>query len=105
MTSARPPSSTADLEWQKLNAETAQIAWKELQRFYAAGSVVVVDAALDLVDVAYQIAQDNAPQFKQWIAEGKIAAVADHQALAWYESDAVVWAVTVKPWVLIQDRT
>jgi hypothetical protein len=33
---------------------------------------------------------------------GQIARVSDAQALAWYESDADVWAVVVRPYVLVQ---
>ena len=91
-----------DLERAKLNAETAQIAWQELQRFFAAGAVIAVDPGLDLVEVAWQMSRDNKTQFEQWIADGRVAAVSDAQALAWFEADAAVWAVTVKPWVLVQ---
>lgn len=86
----------------KLNLETAQIAWKELQRFFAGGSALMVSADLDLVEVAFQMSEDNAAQIKRWVEEGKLAKVADAQAAAWFESDALVWAVVVSPWVLVQ---
>ncbi|MEI6545293.1 MAG: DUF2288 family protein [Methylococcales bacterium] len=31
-----------------------------------------------------------------------MALVSDQQALAWLEVDADVWAVVVKPWILVQ---
>ena len=34
---------------------------------------------------------------------GSIAPVADAQAKEWIGNDATVWAVVVKPWVLVQD--
>ena len=34
--------------------------------------------------------------------ERTIARVSDAQALAWYEADADVWAVVVRPYVLVQ---
>lgn len=46
----------------KLNLETAQIAWKELQRFFASGAALKVESDLDLVKVAFQVSEDNAAQ-------------------------------------------
>ena len=33
---------------QKINLETAQISWHELQRFFASGNAIAVDPTLDL---------------------------------------------------------
>lgn len=86
----------------KVNLETARIAWKELQRFFASGAAICVSADLDLVEVAYQISADNRVQVEQWMFAGKIAKVSDAQAQAWLDADAEVWAVVVSPWVLVQ---
>ena len=86
----------------KVNLETAQIAWKELQRFFASGAAVVVSAELDLVDVAFHISEDNKAQVEQWLLAGQISKVSDELAAAWLESDAIVWAVVVSPYVLVQ---
>ncbi len=87
---------------QQLNQETAQIYWRELQRFFASGNAIAVDASLDLTHVAAQIAADNATQLKQWMDAGLVDAVKDSQALQWYEANMLVWAVVIKPWVLVQ---
>ena len=84
--------------------QTAQIRWHELQTYYAHGSVVSVDAGLDLVEVAVQLGMDNADRFRAWIEAGQVAPVSDSQALAWYEGDETVWAVVAVPWVLVQWR-
>jgi hypothetical protein len=86
----------------KVNLETAQIAWKELQRYFAGGVALAVAAELDLVEVAYQMSQDNAAQIRQWIAAGKFGKVADEQAKCWLAADEILWAVVVSPWVLVQ---
>ena len=88
---------------QELHAETAKIAWSELQRFFAAGKAIYVSAQLDLVEVALQISNDNSELVRQWMDNGSIAPVADAQAKEWIGNDATVWAVVVKPWVLVQD--
>ena len=91
-----------DLALRQVNLETAQIAWKELQRFFAAGVALTVAADLDLVEVALQMSADNAAQIQQWMQDGKLSKVSDQQAAAWFEADAMVWAVVVRPWVLVQ---
>lgn len=96
-------SSTNQTELeQQLNLETAQIRWHELQRFFASGNAITVDASLDLTHVAAQIVADNASQIKHWMDAGLVDAVKDAQAKTWYEQDALVWAVVIKPWVLVQ---
>jgi len=84
--------------------QTARIKWRELQTWYASGSVISVDGELDLVDVAVQLGMDNTARFEQWIAAGSIVRVTDDQALAWFEADQELWAVVAPPWVLVQQR-
>ena len=87
----------------EIHSETSKIAWSELQRFFAAGNAIFVSVDLDLVEVALQVSNDNSIIVKQWMDEGKVAPVSDDQARYWFDSDATVWAVVVKPWVLVQD--
>lgn len=87
---------------QKINLETAQIHWHELQRFFASGNAIAVDPTLDLTHVAAQIVADNAAQIKEWMDTGLVDFVKDAQAQIWYEQNALVWAVVIKPWVLLQ---
>lgn len=87
----------------KVNMETSRIYWKELQRFFATGVAIQVSETLDLVNVALQVHEDNKSQFEAWLMSGLIAKVTDQQALTWISEDAVVWAVVVSPWVLVQE--
>jgi hypothetical protein len=98
---------TGDSDREKLLLEeylkqTARIHWHDLQTYYAGGSVIRVSTPLDLVNVAVQLGMDNTDQFQQWIAEGVIAPVAESEALAWYDSNTLLWAVVASPWVLVQ---
>jgi hypothetical protein len=86
----------------KMNLETSRIAWREMQRFFASGAAIYVSPGLDLVEVAYQISEDNKEVVLNWMGTGQIARVSDEQALAWFEADADVWAVVVSPYVLVQ---
>ncbi len=95
-------SNRCDIAREKVNLETAQIAWKELQRFFAASTAVFVAPELDLVDVAYQFSIDNKDQVALWMQNHQVALVSDQQASDWFAADADVWAVVVKPWILVQ---
>jgi hypothetical protein len=93
-----------DLMREKLNLETSQVYWRELQRFFAKGEAVAVSVQLDLVEVAYQFSMDNKEQVAQWLTEATVGKVTDEQAQAWLAEDVMVWAVVVKPWLLVQLR-
>jgi hypothetical protein len=87
----------------KLNLETARAPWRELQTFFASGMVLNVKSGLDLLLVGEQLAADNAPLVKEWLDSGSVAQVSDEQALAWFESDAELWTLVIKPWILVQE--
>lgn len=88
---------------EKILLETSKIPWKELQRFFAAGKAVYIAPDLDLVNVATQFTNDNSTQVQQWMGNAKITMVSDIQAKQWHATNASVWAVVIKPWVLIQE--
>jgi len=71
--------------------------------FFASGAAVFVDTALDLVEVAYAFSIDDKQQVSQWMMAQQVALVSDQQARDWLSHDAQVWAVVVKPWILVQD--
>ncbi len=87
---------------QQIVGETSKIAWKELQYFFASGMAVFVSDELDLVDVASCFVDDNKTIVEKWMQEKQVMAVPDDQARDWYNNNAMVWAVVVKPWVLVQ---
>lgn len=91
-----------ELKRAKINSETAKIPWLELQRFFAAGKVMQVSAELDLVDVAYALEQDEVERVEQWTRRNQMGPVTGDQARAWVDSEALLWSVVVKPWVLVQ---
>ncbi len=92
-----------DLSKAKVNLETSKIPWQELQRFFASGLAIFIDKQLDLVEVACHFADDDKIQVQKWLEEKKIHPVSDDQARFWLEQDSDVWAVVVKPWILVQE--
>ncbi len=89
----------------KLNLETAQMPWREMQRYFASGAALFVAPELDLVETAYQMSKDNAAQISLWMAANQFGKVSDEQAKLWWDRDAQLWAVVVSPWVLVQPVT
>ena len=87
----------------RLNRETAKIPWAELQRFYARGELILVDKAMDLIQVACQISLDNKEVLQQWLNQGQVTKANDQHALEWQERQPYLWAVVVAPWVLVQE--
>lgn len=85
-----------------MNRETARIAWHELARYFAGGRMIRVSSGLDLIEVASAVAEDDAGRVQNWMSTGRMAPVSDLEARSWHEADAVVWAVVVKPFVLVQ---
>lgn len=96
----RDSESTID---QDILGETAKIPWDELQVFFAAGKAIYVNAELDLIDVATQMSNDNAVTIEKWMQKNQIMHVPDDKAKNWHKDNATVWAVVVKPWVLVQE--
>ncbi|WP_347987180.1 DUF2288 domain-containing protein [Methylomonas sp. AM2-LC] len=93
---------TDQLDKTKVNLETSQIPWIELQRFFASGLAIAVCSELDLIEVAYQFSKDNKSIVAQWLKDKQIGHVSDQQAIDWLAQQRDVWAVVVKPWVLVQ---
>lgn len=87
---------------ESINLETAKIAWKDLEVYFAGGNVISVSSELDLTEVALQITKDDATSLKDWMSKGMIDVVTDDQAKNYADTEASVWAVVIKPWILIQ---
>ncbi|MFA6920673.1 MAG: DUF2288 domain-containing protein [Gallionella sp.] len=95
-------SSQQEIFRAKVNLETAQMPWRDMQRYFASGAALYVAPGLDLVEVAFQMSEDNAAMIQQWMGAGQFGKVTDEQARIWLETDAMLWAVVVSPWVLVQ---
>ena len=95
--------NNADSIINNLHLETAKIPWKDLQRFFAGGKVLLVDAKLDLLRVAAAMVQDDSDVVSDWIKQGVIKYPDDALAKEWFETDRLLWAVVLNPWVLVQE--
>lgn len=91
-----------ELEKAKIVGETAKAPWKELERFYAQGILILVDNSLDLVEVGFAISSDNTKTINQWMESSLLVRQFDQQAIEWANENADLWTVVIRPWVLIQ---
>lgn len=109
MTSPERPDEATDRAghsplYLKLLAETAKIAWPELERFFARGILLCVARDLDLVTVAAAVAEDDTTQVTQWLAAGLVQRMQAETAADFAARDPQLWAVVVSPWVCVQER-
>ena len=93
-----------ELLYAKITLETAQIPWKELERYFAAGKIIAVDDKMDMIQVATLMASDDVEAISALLEKKQIEKVTDEQARIWSDSDALLWAVVVRPWILVQQR-
>ena len=90
--------------YAKLLGETSTIEWQALQPFFAKGDLLWVDPALDLIEAAQAVTQDDAEKVAGWMASGVLGKMTEAQALDVLERDPQLWAVVVSPWVMVQER-
>lgn len=96
-------AATQDADLETLfNAQTGQATWAELERAFARGVLIRVDARLDLVKVACCVARDEASTLQDWMAAGQVAPVSVEEAQTWSGADTQFWAVVAAPFVLAQ---
>ncbi len=89
-------------EKAKIVAETAVVPWKDLEKFYPQGKLILVDETLNLVDVGYSISLDDATKIIEWMEQDLLVKEFDNQAKAWHNENADVWSVVINPWILVQ---
>lgn len=88
---------------QRFEKELAKISFQELQKFFAKGMMIIVSEQLDVIDVAMKLHRDDVKAIQQWIDEAKIVRAHDDHAKQWVENRVEFNAVTVAPWVLVQE--
>jgi len=87
---------------EKLNQETSTVRWTALSRFFAAGRVLSVTAGADLLVTAAALARDDSDAVRDWLESGRLQPVSDDEAHRWQREDALLWAVVIRPWILVQ---
>lgn len=86
----------------KLNGETAVVAWKEIERFFAKGSLLLVEQGVDLIQCAADMSMDNGEEVGKLINEEKIQAMPVDFVKANCKPETEFWSVVVAPYILAQ---
>tara|TARA_B100002019_G_scaffold83578_1_gene72136 strand:- start:3294 stop:3575 length:282 start_codon:yes stop_codon:yes gene_type:complete len=87
---------------RELKKEVGVINWKELERFFASGKLIIINDDLDIIDVAYKFNIDDSDLISSWIESDKLGFVTDEQAKSWSKVNKEFTCIVVAPWVLIQ---
>ena len=90
---------------EKLHSETALFHWKDLQRFFAQGKVLLVDQTLNLVNTASLFADDKVKELEPLINAESVRAPSNDQARTWFAGDVELWVVVVAPYVIVQEQS
>ncbi len=96
-------TTPSDILRAKLNLETAQLPWSELERHFARGDVIKVAIGTDLIEAALNVAENKADIIQAWLADGRMARTEMSDAEDWHARQPMFWAVVVAPWVLVQE--
>ena len=104
MSEDQPDSADVDGQTQ-LAAESGQLSWSELVRYFAKGVVIKIDRSLDLIEVGECMASDNSEQLQQWLDASLVARASDDDARDWASADPEpqFMALVTAPWVLVQE--
>ncbi|HFC30533.1 MAG TPA: DUF2288 family protein [Oceanospirillales bacterium] len=89
--------------YEELQGECAPVFYKEVEKFFAKGMLVLVATNLDIIKVALAIAADDTEQIQQWISAEQVVRVHDEFAKKWSENNETLMAITAVPWVLVQE--
>jgi hypothetical protein len=87
---------------EKLNLETAVVAWKEIERFFARGNLLQVEPGCDLINVAQAIAENDATKIESLIGQNKIAFATIEWVKAHCQAETQLWTLVVAPYVICQ---
>ncbi len=86
--------------------EVHRVDWKPLAPHAKRGGLILVDGALDLVNVAVAVATDDAARVEEWMKDGRLTKPTPDQVDAWKEdTEDRFTVVIVQPYVLAQRDT
>ena len=95
----------SDEAYAAILGATGNIEWKILEPHFARGDLLVVAPEVDLVQAAAAMMEDDSEQIKGWMDAGQLQVATDAQAGDWAEREPDnLWAVVIRPWVLVQER-
>lgn len=86
--------------------EIHRVDWKPLAPHARRGGLILVDAQLDLVDVALAVALDDSASVREWMERRQLAKPAEAQIDSWQDDTEERFTILiVQPYVLVQRDT
>lgn len=86
--------------------EVHRVDWKTLAAHAKRGGLVLVDTALDLVEVAVAVANDDSASVEAWMSAHQLAKPTEAQVASWEgDTEDRFTVVIVQPYVLAQRDT
>jgi hypothetical protein len=87
----------------RLREDMAETDWTSLIPHAQRDSIIVVNASLDLVDVAFALAQDDVTQVEYWIRESLIHKPTADELGVWNRDPTRLFlSLIVQPFVLVR---
>lgn len=90
-------------DYQELKEECAPVFYKEIEKFFAKGMLVLVSQEIDIIKVALSLQNDDTETMQNWIASKQVIRVHDEHALKWSKVDETLLAIAAVPWILVQE--
>ncbi|HEY9827598.1 MAG TPA: DUF2288 domain-containing protein [Stenomitos sp.] len=88
---------------EQLIRDLAEVPWSDIKPHSQRDAVIVVHEALDMLDVAEAIAQDNVAQVQVWIAEQLVQKPTAEQLSGWNADPTQTFSTLIlQPYVLIR---
>ena len=89
----------------KFSEDLAEITWSDIKPHAQRDAVIVVDRALNMIDVGVAIASDRADQVQHWIDEALVQKPSSEQLSIWNAEPTLIFdALIVQPYVLIMAK-
>ena len=90
----------------RLRNEIHRVDWKPLATHARRGGLILVDARLELLDVAVAVALDDSARVREWMEQRQLAKPTEAQIDSWEdEIEERFSVVIVQPYVLAQRDT
>jgi len=90
---------------ESLAESMGPIAFSDLRAHLARGAVIVVDAALDLLEVGEAVARDDKARVAGWIETGQLGKPSLETVERWSKAERSIWtALVVQPFVLVREE-
>lgn len=88
-----------------LKRDLAEVSWRELRIHLQRDVIIIVAAAVDLIEVAVAVANDDKNQVESLIAANQLVKPTEKQLVSWeQEPGRRFQMLIVQPYILIQEN-